>query len=242
LDPRNIFKKSVLVVGVYLAEEENYFDRIAHELDRSSQCRIVQKWAALGKMRLDPFTESLTNLITLQPTPKFQMLNRLLVNKEVNDLEYILFIDDDIELPKNFLDDYLGYIRQYDLALAQPARTLDSFIDHPFVGQMPGLTARRTRFVEIGPLFSIRKDLFDPLLPFDETSPMGWGYDLVWPVLVEQKKLRMGIVDATPVTHNLRKPVSHYNFSETQTAMDRYLAVNPHISFDEAFTIIESYP
>jgi hypothetical protein len=223
---KSIANNSVLAVGICLAEKENNFDGIVEEINNSSQYSIRQEWASLGK----------TELI-----PKFQLINTLLANADLSDFEYILVIDDDIELPKDFLDDYLGYIRHYDLALAQPARTLDSFIDHPFVGQMPGLIARRTRFVEIGPLFSIRRDLFDVLLPFDESSPMGWGYDLAWPVIMERKNLKMGIVDATPVTHNLRKPVSNYDFGEAQAAMDRYLSRQPHLSFDEAFTIIESY-
>jgi len=223
---KNLANKSVLAVGICLAEKENNFERIVVDIDNSSQYSIRQKWASLEK----------TELI-----PKFKLINTLLANANLSDFEYILVIDDDIELPGNFLNDYLEYIRQYDLALAQPARTLDSYIDHPFVGRMPGLTARLTRFVEIGPLFSIRRDLFDLLLPFDESSPMGWGYDLAWPVMVESNKLKMGIVDATPVTHNLRKPVSNYDFGEAQAAMDRYLERNPHLSFDEAFTIIESY-
>ncbi len=233
--------RSLLVLGVCLAEKENHFDRLSLEVDHSSLFEVTQKWAFIGAGETNPGNRGLIAFATPEPLPKFQLINILLARAAAGEAEYVLVVDDDIELPENFLDDYLGYVRQYDLALAQPARTLDSFIDHPFVAQMPGLTARRTRFVEIGPLFSIRRDLFDTLLPFDEISPMGWGYDLVWPVLVEQKALRMGIVDATPVAHKLRKPVSHYDFGEAQGAMDRYLARQPHLSFNEAFTILESY-
>jgi hypothetical protein len=232
---------SLLVLGVCLAKKENHFDRLSLEVDHASLYKVNQKWAAIGAAEPAPGKRGLIAFATLEPLPKFRLINTLLAGAAAGEAEYVLVVDDDIELPENFLDDYLGYVRQYDLALAQPARTLDSFIDHPFVGQMPGLTARRTRFVEIGPLFSIRRDLFDTLLPFDETSPMGWGYDLAWPVMVERRNLKMGIVDATPVTHNLRQPVSHYNFGEAQTAMDGYLSRNPHLSFEEAFTIIESY-
>lgn len=236
--PKN---RPTLVLGVYLAEIENNFGRIATEIDRSTDFPVEQHWAAIGKIAPNHPNPNTTDLVLTEPGPKFTLINKLLADANINEREYILIVDDDIELPENFLDEYLLQVRKFDLALAQPARTLDSYIDHPFVAQMPGLTARRTRFVEIGPLFSIRRDLFDTLLPFDETSAMGWGYDLVWPVLVEQKKLKMGIVDATPVAHRLRKPVSNYDFGEAQTAMDHYLARNNHLSFDEAFTVVESY-
>jgi hypothetical protein len=132
-------------------------------------------------------------------------------------------------------------VNHYDFALAQPARTHDSYTDHPFVEQLDGLTARQTRFVEVGPLFSMRRDIASLLVPFDQRSPMGWGYDLAWPCVAEGAGLRMGIVDAVPVSHSLRKPVSHYEHARTDEARTHYLAQVPHLDFEDAFFVRESY-
>ena len=149
--------------------------------------------------------------------------------------------DDDVTLPEGFLDAYLEVVAAYDFALAQPARSHDSFIDHPFVEQLNGLSARQTRFVEIGPLFSIRADAVPALVPFDEASPMGWGYDFVWPLTMERAGFKLGIVDRTPVVHSFRKPVAHYDHGIADGAMQRYLDARPHVSKTEAFSIVESY-
>jgi hypothetical protein len=53
--------------------------------------------------------------------------------------------------------------------------------------------------------------------------------------------LKMGIVDAVPVAHNLRKPVSYYEAETGQREMANFLAQRPHLPADEAFFIIESY-
>jgi hypothetical protein len=70
---------------------------------------------------------------------------------------------------------------------------------------------------------------------------MGWGCDYVWPLVAERHKLKMGIVDAVPVAHNMRKPVAYYDHGTTGNAMRDYLAERPHLSKKDAFFIFESY-
>ena len=173
--------------------------------------------------------------------PKFVALNRLWSGVTREDYEFIIVCDDDIVLPSGFVDAYLDLVGKHNLALSQPARTHDSYIDHPFVECLDGIEARCTRFVEIGPLFAIRRDLGVHLLPFEESSPMGWGYDLVWPCVVETLNLRMGIVDAVPVAHSLRKPVQHYAHREVDRQMRHYLDQRQHLTLEQAFFIVESY-
>src|SRR5262249_54252834 len=98
------------------------------------------------------------------------------------------------------------------------------------------------RFVEIGPLFSIRRDAMPLILPFDCSSPMGWGYDFVWPRSIEAAGLKMGIVDATPIVHSLRQPVANYEHAAADEQMRQYLEAHSHPSLDEAFVVLESYP
>jgi hypothetical protein len=70
---------------------------------------------------------------------------------------------------------------------------------------------------------------------------MGWGYDLVWPVVMEEAGLALGIVDATPVAHDLRKPVALYDDRDAAIAMQSFLGAHPHLARHEAFRILESY-
>ena len=234
-------RQKVLVVGVFLSDKPHHAVHVTEELARSSDWKVDQKWIALGSSAVPPELAGLTVAAVRQPSSKFALINSLLANAPYGDYAFVIVCDDDIRLPAGFLDTYLTLVCKHDFALAQPARTHDSYIDHPFVEQLDGIQARWTRFVEIGPLFSIRRDATSLLLPFDEASPMGWGYDLVWPHVLETASLKLGIVDATAVAHTLRKPVAHYSYPAARDAMDRFLDKRPHLSKYEAFRIIESY-
>jgi hypothetical protein len=231
----------VLVVGVYLADKENTAPAIVREMGRSERWQVEQRWIALGRSAIPEPLAAVTAWREEHPQPKFVLLNRLLGRADLDRHAFVVVCDDDVELPAGFLDRYLELVTRHDLALAQPARTHDSYIDHWIVEQLDGLDARTTRFVEIGPLFSIRRDAVRRLVPFAEDSPMGWGYDFVWPVVIENAGLRMGIVDATPIAHRLRKPVVHYDHGTASRAMQAFVARHPHLSRHEAFSIVEAY-
>ena len=234
-------RQRVLVVGVFLSDKPNNAVHVTEQLARSSVWEVNQQWIALGSSAVPPELTALTVAALPEPSPKFVLINRLLSNPSYRDYAFVIVCDDDIRLPDGFLDTYLTLVCKHDFALAQPARTHDSYIDHPFVEQLDGIQARWTRFVEIGPLFSIRRDATSLLLPFDEASPMGWGYDLVWPHVLDAARLKLGIVDAAAVAHTLRKPLAHYSYPAARESMDRFLEQRPHLSTYEAFRIIESY-
>lgn len=232
---------SVLVVGVYLVDKPNLVTGVIAELAASRDWRVDQRWVALGRGPVDELLAAVTVEHVAELTPKFTLVNRVMSQAELRDYEFLLVVDDDVRLPAGFLDNYLRLVTQFDLALCQPARTHDSYIDHPFVERLDGLSARRTQFVEIGPLISLRRNAFPVLLPFDELSPMGWGYDLTWPSAIATAGLRMGIVDATPLSHAFRKPVTHYNRELVKRQMTEHLATHAHLSREDAFVILESY-
>jgi hypothetical protein len=232
--------RRVLVVGIVLAEADNLAASIAENFATSRDWIVEQQWVAIGEP-----PDSLHGLPLIETNvvrePKFLILNRILAKNSLQEYDYVIVADDDVDLPPLFLDRYLELVELHDFALAQPARSHDSYIDHPFVERLDGIVARQTLFVEIGPLFSIRADALPFLLPFDPTSPMGWGYDLVWPLTMSSAKLKMGIVDAVPVRHKLRRPVSYYDRPGASQQMKSYLAGRPHLNIDEAFFIVESF-
>ncbi len=60
--------------------------------------------------------------------------------------------------------------------------------------------ARRTSFVEIGPLFVVGPGWRDRIVPFPEARGMGWGLELEWHEL-HREGCALGIVDAVRVRH-----------------------------------------
>jgi hypothetical protein len=151
----------------------------------------------------------------------------------------VVMTDDDIVVPDGFLDLFLGVQASLGFDLAQPARTLNSYVDHPIVLQQRGVVARRTRFVEIGPLVSFGREIYDLVFPFDETNPMGWGFENVWAYLIREHGKSEGIVDAVPVDHSIREPVAHYDWSDANADREQYLARHEHIPYAEAFRVLE---
>lgn len=233
--------RAVLVVGVYLQDKPNNIGPITDELSRAKDWQVSQRWAALGEGAVPEKLAAITALRQREFSPKFSMLNCLLRENDPARYDYVLVCDDDISLPAGFLDAYLRLVTAFDLALAQPARTPGSHIDHHFVAQLPGIRGRQTRFVEIGPLFSLRRDVYADLLPFPEESAMGWGYEFVWPCLLAKRDRKMGIIDATPVEHSMRKPVAYYDHRATAQTMREFLLPRHHLAPWEVFQIVESY-
>jgi len=231
----------VLIAGVYLVDQHNAVEHLAEAFGRSRHWHVEQSWIALGSGEISHRMRRHTVCRQTARVPKFTLINRLPAAAEAATFDYVVVCDDDIYVPEDFLDDYLAEVDARGFALAQPARTLDSYVDHLFVRQLAGIASRQTRFVEIGPLFSMRDDALRWLTPFSDESPMGWGYDFAWPRLLESRGLKLGVVDRTPVSHSLRKPVSHYRHAEADRQEQAYLQKVPHLSRIEAFTIVESF-
>jgi glycosyltransferase involved in cell wall biosynthesis len=228
-----------LVLGVYLAGKPNTAEHIAATLARSRDLEVRQRWVALGDAPANGELGSVTVLSVSEPTPKYSLLNGLLAEEDLADYDFILTTDDDIVLPDGFLDLFLGVQAGVGFDLAQPARTLNSYVDHPIVLQQRGVVARRTLFVEIGPLVSFGREVYDLVLPFDESNPMGWGFENVWSHLLREKGMAEGIVDAVPVDHSIRAPVAHYEWADAVADRERYLASNPHLPLEDCFRVLE---
>lgn len=229
----------VLIVGVYLADKPNTIKHIYDQFEASSRHQVEQRWVAINAANSESVIIPNTYLVLDSPLPKFTIINQLTL--DAMDFDWIIIADDDIEMDDGFLDNYIALCEQFDFALSQPSRTSDSYIDHSFVEQMPGIDARRTRFVEIGPLVCVRRDAMALLMPFDSDVGMGWGLDFIWPLLIEGANLRMGIVDAIPIAHRLRPPVSVYSRANANKQMSLLLSKKKYLLTREAFKILEVY-
>ena len=233
--------KRVLVVGVYLASREHSAEHLARAFAQvHAGIDVVQRWVAIGAASTSAELGSVTVLQVASPAPKFVLVNRVLADIDIGGFDYVLVVDDDIHLPRHFLPSFLAYQDAFDFALAQPARAWHSHFDHAIAMRRPWLLARRTRFVECGPLVSFRRDAAALLLPFAHPQQL-WGLDFVWPVALERRSLKMGIIDAVAVDHSLRPQAAAYDKSRHDAAMHRFLAGTPHLPMAEAFTVIDRY-
>jgi glycosyltransferase involved in cell wall biosynthesis len=231
-------RKKVLVFGIFLADKQNNIEDVISVLSKTRH-KVSQRWVALGGDAATKQVAAVTAGTVLNRTPKFQIVNDLLSKESVNEFDYVVLMDDDVVLPDAFLDHFISMQDQLGFVIAQPARTSNSYIDHPIVEQQKGVLARRTLFVEIGPVVSFHKTAFDLVFPFDLTSPMGWGYENVWAYRVDRSQMKMGIIDGVPVDHSLRKPVVYYRWDEANQQRNAFLSKNEHIPIDECFRVLD---
>jgi hypothetical protein len=171
---------------------------------------------------------------------KFPNLNRLLAETDPHAYDWLLIVDDDVALPRGFLDAFLGHAEHHRFALAQPAHRLASHGAWAVTRRQRGVVARRTRFVEIGPVTALRRETFDVLLPFPELR-WGWGLDAHWAALAEQHDWPVGVVDATPILHAVRPAASTYGREGAVAEAAAFLAERPYVPRGRAQETLETY-
>jgi len=231
-------KPAVLVLGVYLANQPNNIIDVVEVVSRSNVYNVTQQWIALCGPAPQKVA-AVTCQENVNQTAKYVLMNSLLADLQFDRYEYILTLDADIVLPEGFIDEFLHIQTKLKFAIAQPARTTNSFVDHAIAIQQRGVLARQSRFVEIGPVVSFHRSVFSIVFPFDTTSSMGWGYENVWSYQVAQGGMKMGIIDNVPVDHSMRVHVANYNWSEADRQRTAYLEKHEHLSLDECFSVLK---
>jgi len=207
-------RRSVLVAGVARTELAGVAGAIAAELARSRHdiaLHVGPGAAGAGK---------------------WANLRATLARHPPDAADWLLIVDDDVVLPPGFLDTFLFVAERCGFALAQPAHAFASHAAWPVTRRRPGLLARRTRFVEIGPVTAIRSAAFPALLPFPDLA-MGWGLDAHWSAVAAGAGHALGIVDATPIRH-LRPIAATYPRAAAEEEAARFLANRPYVTRTEA--------
>ncbi len=164
---------------------------------------------------------------------KFENLNRLLAEHPAAGHDWLLLVDDDVELPRGFLDRFLFLCERFELILAQPAHRLHSHAAWEVTRRRPGSVVRETSFVEIGPVTAFARASFEVLLPFPPLR-MGWGLDVHWAALARRHGWRCGITDAVAIHHRQAPAGAAYPREEAIAEARAFLAERPHISAAEA--------
>lgn len=174
----------VLIVGIEVPSRPAEIQRVMSQLVHSSRHRV-----------------------TLSVTPmldqgKFANIDKAIAEAPVplDQHDWLIIADDDIVFQPGMLDDLLAIANEADFALAQTAHAFDSHTTYQITRRRFGSLARRTDFVEIGPLTLIRRDLFPALIPF---PPSRWcyGIDLVWAEIARRLGYHIGVIDGAPVRH-----------------------------------------
>ena len=142
--------------------------------------------------------------------------------------DWLLVVDDDVRLPKQFVDRFVAVCEAFGLDLAQPAQTLRSHSAWKVTRRRPASLVRETRFVEIGPVTAFSSRAAAELLPFPELR-YGWGLDLHWAALAGQRGWRLGIVDSLPVRHESSPVGAAYSREDAQFEAARFLADRPYL-------------
>lgn len=216
---------NVLVVGVFLSDRPNTQEHLVGAFGSSNEHTVDQRWIEM--------TEAVK-------TPKYPALNSLLNDRD--QFDYVIVSDDDIRFDQGWLDSYIAVQHELGFSLAQPARTRESHFWYELNRQHPEMLARQTRFVEIGPLFSVSRTGYPHIFPFDERSPQGFGYEFIWGHRLQQEKLKQGIIDAYPVDHTFRPHGETFDYAQAERDMAALLPDEPHLSREECLVELFAYP
>lgn len=171
---------------------------------------------------------------------KFPNLNLLLAEEDLSRFDWLLVVDDDVLLPRGFLDTFLALSEEHGFRLAQPAHRLASHAAWQVTRRRRGTLARRTRFVEIGPVTALHADTFGELVPFPDLR-WGWGLDLHWAAVAEARGWPLGVVDATPVLHGMRPAGATYGKDDAIAEAAAFLAERPYLPAARAQETVASY-
>jgi GT2 family glycosyltransferase len=217
--------RSVLAIGVVRAEHATLAAGVRAELERSRHAL---------ELRTCPPGE----------LGKFENLNRLLAERvggtPIQEHDWLLVVDDDIELPRGFLDRLLFLCERFDLQLAQPAHRSRSHGAWPVTRRRSGSVVRETPFVEIGPVTAFARATFDTLLPFPQLR-MGWGLDAHWAALARERGWRCGVVDAVAIAHRAAPAASAYSHTAAVSEAREFLAQRPYLKASESQRTLMTY-
>lgn len=210
-------RRRVLVASLVNTNAANHSAAIRSELERSRHDVVI-------------------DMRPVGDAGKFDNLNAILADHDLQTFDYVLAIDDDIRLPPSFLDLLIHCAATGDLMLAQPAHRCRSHGAWA-VTRRTKAAWRETTFVEIGPATLFAKPTFDVLLPFPAGLRMGWGLDNHWSAVAREHGWKIGVVDIAAIDHSLRGIAVDYARDEAVSEARAFLADRPYTTRDEVRTL-----
>jgi hypothetical protein len=156
------------------------------------------------------------------PGGKFELLQKLIDAHSPAPDSWMVFSDDDYLFRRGGLGELLAIANAADLDVAQPAHRRPINHGHDITVVRPRTIARRTHFVEIGPVFAASPRAVEHVLPFPRAA-MGWGIEALWARKSFEGAISMGIVDAVTIDH-LQPPGRYYDMAAARAERDEFVS------------------
>jgi len=220
--------RSVLVLSVYRPRS-----MLVDALPRlsSRRHRVHHAFGSTGP--LEPALAAHT-VATEMKGGKFENLNALLAAAPPLDyFDWVLVVDDDVGLPPRLVDRFVALCETLGLDLAQPAQTRRSHAAWRVTRRRAFSLARRTPYVEIGPVTGFRAGVASELMPFPPLR-FGWGLDNHWGALARERGWRLGVIDCLPVRHESQRVASAYAHADAKVEARAFLRDRPYVPTAEA--------
>jgi hypothetical protein len=219
---------------------------------RSDRVQTVQR--LMGAARRANLTPALWSLgepdpalagwtIGSGPGGRQELLNRLIEAAPATDCgrgSWLVLADDDVEVSPSALSILFAAADATGLDVVQPGHDSRSWAATEHVRAQPGVLARRTGFVEIGPLVAMRESLRPALLPLDESLGMGWGQDHMWARYYSDHGIRVGIIDGVRMRH-LGRAGAGYDVAAARQQLNRCLERSGYTSFRDPMVTYERW-
>jgi hypothetical protein len=154
----------------------SYFDEQAFKADRSTIAKVFV------------------------PGGKWDGLHKTLRAIHLEAYDFVWLPDDDIDARPQDVDRMFALACRHNLAVCQPALTLDSYFSHFIVLACHGFRLRYTNFVEIM-VPCLRRDTLERILPFFADTMSGFGLDDLWCRLQADNNKAAAILDDVHVRH-----------------------------------------
>jgi hypothetical protein len=165
------------------------------------------------------------------PGGRFALINRLANSVDWRD--WIVIADDDTRISYPWtLATFLTVCDKLGFDLAQPAHAEGSHHVFKVNEQQPEYLARATTWVEAGPILALSPRLRSRVIPFPETTLMGWGTEILWTKFLAEG-FHLGVVDGVPVDHEV-PPGATYD-------MDPEIARARELSAEHDFPGVEEF-
>ena len=161
--------------------------------------------------------------IAIPKSSKFVALYQVLhEGSSLWNYERIWLPDDDLLISWANINLMFEISEEYDLLLAQPALTADSYFSHQITRQQPQNLLRFVSFVEgMAPVFT--SDALRTCAPTFGGVKIGWGLDHIWPKLLGQPDKGLAIIDGVTMDHG-RPVAGNYSSTRALREMDWLMA------------------
>jgi hypothetical protein len=166
------------------------------------------------------------------------LLSSLIDCLPIEDTAWLVLFDDDATFARPGRTRFLDVASRAGFDIAQPA--IDPGQPHTFSLTLSRFLsiARRTTYVEVGPVVALSPRGRRAVLPFPPTARMGWGVDIAWATIAAREGLSLGIVDAEPILHHGPVGIA-YNQDLEHSLAESALAAGGFSSLDELLRWIE---